>query len=253
MGNILNSAVFLPPCDISKNFLSKCKLVKTKHGSNILLKEIPNNDSKLYIIFSHGNSETIENSYYWCYYGLKNLVKANIVVYEYTGYCTNYKNRNDKSFDFKPSEKYTYNDIEAVYQYLTNQKSVDPKNIILIGRSLGSGPSCYLAEKIKDIGGLIIISGFTSILRVALNLRFSLFFDMYSNIERIPNIDCPIMIIHSLNDELISFQHAIDLYDKCKNQYDPLFIKGTGHNDVERVGSVFYEKINDFIKYISKD
>lgn len=54
--------------------------------------------------------------------------------------------------DFKPSEEYLYNDIECVYNYLINELNIESKNIIVFGRSLGSGPSCYLAEK-YPIGG----------------------------------------------------------------------------------------------------
>lgn len=65
---------------------------------------------------------------------------------EYTGYGSN------EEF-FEPSEEYIYNDIECVYEYLINEKGLSSKNIILYGRSLGSGPSCYLAEKFPNLGG----------------------------------------------------------------------------------------------------
>jgi hypothetical protein len=65
---------------------------------------------------------------------------------EYTGYGSNEENLECK-------EEYIYNDIECVYEYLTNNLNINPQDIILYGRSLGSGPSCFLAEKYLDIGG----------------------------------------------------------------------------------------------------
>jgi hypothetical protein len=55
------------------------------------------------------------------------------------------------------NEDYIYNDIVCVYNYLIDQLKIKSEDIILYGRSLGSGPSCYLAEK-YPIGGYIFIT-----------------------------------------------------------------------------------------------
>jgi len=55
------------------------------------------------------------------------------------------------------SENYIYNDIVCVYNYLIDQLNIKPEDIILYGRSLGSGPSCYLAEK-HSVGGYSLIN-----------------------------------------------------------------------------------------------
>jgi len=61
------------------------------------------------------------------------------MVYEYTGFGE----ANGKV----PTDKNLYDDIETVYLYLTETLSIDPSTIVLFGRSIGSGPTCYLAEK----------------------------------------------------------------------------------------------------------
>ena len=61
------------------------------------------------------------------------------MVYEYTGFGE----ANGKI----PTDEGLYDDIETVYLYLTETLSIDPSTIVLFGRSIGSGPSCYLAEK----------------------------------------------------------------------------------------------------------
>lgn len=44
--------------------------------------------------------------------------------------------------------------------HTTQTKKVVPKRIVLYGRSIGSGPSCYLAERLSQdgtpVGGLIL-------------------------------------------------------------------------------------------------
>ena len=47
-----------------------------------------------------------------------------------------------------PSEEQCYADILTCYNYLINEKKVPPKSIILYGKSLGSGPVCWLAQKL---------------------------------------------------------------------------------------------------------
>ena len=46
---------------------------------------------------------------------------------------------------------------------------VEPNHIYVFGRSIGSGPSSYLSSK-RDIGGLVLMSPFTSVKSVAKNL-----------------------------------------------------------------------------------
>jgi hypothetical protein len=74
------------------------------------------------------------------------VINKNYLNLEYTGYGDNVEG-------LESCEEYCYNDIKSVYQYLTQALNIEPRDIILYGRSLGSGPSCYLAQKYKNIGG----------------------------------------------------------------------------------------------------
>lgn len=239
MGSLINSIAFLPP----KRKLNTRRISKyliTKHNSKIEIIESASFQTEQIILFSHGNAEDIITSYDWCNNYLNNHIKINFIVYEYTGYSNNTK--------FTPNEEYAYNDIITVYEYLINERKYLPKNIVVLGRSLGSGPSCYLAEK-REVGGLIINSGFTSILNVAFSLNFSCFFDIFRNIDRIDYIKCPITIIHSIDDEIVPINHAIELYEKCNqsNIYDPLFIEDCNHNNIDRVCIAFFDHIEKFL------
>lgn len=110
-----------------------------------------------------------------------------------------------------PGEEVLYLDIETVYEYLVDNLGIPSENILLYGRSIGSGPSCFLAEKYK-LGGLVLHSGLMSALRVILDLRFTLPFDKFANIDRMKNIDCPVYVIHGKRDEVVPFYHAIEMY-----------------------------------------
>lgn len=46
---------------------------------------------------------------------------------------------------------------------------IKPQNVLIFGRSIGTGPATYLASKFK-VGGLIIMSPYTNIKTVAANV-----------------------------------------------------------------------------------
>jgi hypothetical protein len=104
-------------------------------------------------------------------------VNVNAVVYEYTGF--------GEANGSIPQEQSLYDDIETVYLYLTEIASIPADHIILFGRSIGSGPSCYLAEKYK-IAGLMLHAPLMSIIRVVFtNMRWTVWGDKFPNIDRI--------------------------------------------------------------------
>ena len=52
---------------------------------------------------------------------------------------------------------------ELVMQYLIEVKHYKAKDIILIGRSMGSGPACQLAVQYPSVSALVLLSPYTSL------------------------------------------------------------------------------------------
>ena len=104
---------------------------------------------------------------------LARVLRCNIMAYDYTGYGKS------ASSGIAPTEENCYADIEAAYNYLTDVRHIQPEQIVLYGRSLGSGPSCYLASKTapngRSVAGVILQSPLLSAYRVAFNFRFTMF------------------------------------------------------------------------------
>ena len=157
MGKLISKIVFMPPPYYSHpddDFI----YIKSEHNSRIQFKYI-NRNARYNLLISHGNAEDIISVMEWVITKLLKYIDVNIILYgklilnktkyllitEYTGYGENEDN-------LKPSEEFIYKDIERVYNYVTQEMFLKPENIILYGRSLGSGPSCYLAEK-YPVGG----------------------------------------------------------------------------------------------------
>lgn len=101
-------------------------------------------------------------------------------------------------------------DCESVYDYLTQVVGVKEHDIILWGRSLGSGPTSYLAS-MKHCHSIVLMSAYMSIKSVAKDILGWVSFISFVVIERFHNIDaikqskCPCFIMHGLKDELIPY------------------------------------------------
>lgn len=244
MGSFIKSILFMPPLRVPEDdFNSEDDVsLNTIHGSQIKVKKFIKNKKYLYMIVSHGNAEDIYSVYDWVIKIFSNFVNVNVIMYEYTGYGIN-------SDNFQCSEQFCYNDADAVYDYVTSTLQIPPERIVIYGRSLGSGPSCYLAEK-HQVAGLILNSGFMSVFRVAFKFRWTLPGDMFPNIDRIKNINCPVCIFHSIKDEIVPFYHAREMYKNCKNPFPPLFIDGTNHNNIDKISDDVYKHMQKFFRSI---
>ena len=53
-------------------------------------------------------------------------------------------------------------DALQIYDYLINKLNFPQKNILVMGRSMGSGPAVYLTSH-RRVAAVIIISGFSSL------------------------------------------------------------------------------------------
>lgn len=123
----------------------------------------------------------------------------------------------------EPNELQMQEDCETVYDYLTSVVGIEESNVILWGRSLGSGPCSYLAS-LKQCHSIILMSAFTSIKAAAKDIlgwaSFVSFIvqDKFRNIDYISKVKCAVFIIHGLLDDLIPYQHAETLAAACKTK-----------------------------------
>jgi len=165
-----------------------------------------------------------------------------------------------------PSEEDCYADIEAAYQYLRHDLNVPSQNIVLYGRSLGSGPSTYLATKTallsekKDVekapgdgpvGGLILHAPFLSVYRVVIDAGCTLYGDKFVNLDIIPMVRSPTLLIHGTSDQIVPFHHSERLFDAIPKGYQarPLYIEGMSHNNVHaQVRPMFVDRLTDYLR-----
>ena len=101
-----------------------------------------------------------------------------------------------------PDENQINEDAIVVYEYLTKNLGLKESDVILFGRSMGSGPSTYLSSLYKPFT-LLLMSPFTSIKDVAKTLLGKLSFlliplvyERFRNVDTIKHAKCPVFILH---------------------------------------------------------
>ncbi|CAL9080161.1 unnamed protein product [Musa acuminata var. zebrina] len=133
-----------------------------------------------------------------------------------------------------PSEYNTYADIEAVSQCLQTEYGVGQEDLILYGQSVGSGPTLHLAAHLPRLQGIVLHSAILSGLRVVCHFKFSFCYDIYKNIDKIKKVKCPVFVIHvRYQDDVVNWLHGHGLWKLAEEPYDPLWIKGGGHCNLE--------------------
>lgn len=242
MGSFLSSLVFQPP-DITYKMSKKIIWLKSKDGIDIPALHLDKKYSTT-ILFSHGNAEDLGMVYEWIV-TLSYELRVNILAYDYTGYG---------KAKGSPNEDSCYRNIEAAYSYLTEKCLIAPESIVFFGRSLGTGPSTYLAHKLSEqgvrIGGLVLQSPLLSVYRVAFNFRFTMSGDMFPNIDRIVEVACPVFVIHGVRDEIVPFWNGEELFLNIPVYWraEPFWIRNSGHNNIESSASEeLFRRFREFL------
>ena len=183
---------------------------------------IPAERERAVLLFCHGNAGNISHRLESIH--LFNRLGLSVFIFDYRGYGRS---------EGKPDEEGTYNDAIAARDWLVDHKQYDPQKIVVFGRSLGGAVAARLAYE-KNPKAMIIESAFTSVgdmgaqiypyMPVKLLLRYH-----YRTIDYIGGARCPVLVIHSPDDELVSFSHGQKLYDAAPEPKKFLEITG-GHN-----------------------
>ena len=113
-----------------------------------------------------------------------------------------------------PHETQILEDSEVVFLYIKNTLGFLSSNVIVSGRSMGSGPSIHLASKFK-VKMLVLVSPFLSIKEVTKHLFGALasmvIKERFDNQSKMEKVGCPTIVIHGHDDKLVPFDHAVIL------------------------------------------
>jgi fermentation-respiration switch protein FrsA (DUF1100 family) len=211
------------------------------NGEKINAVYLENPDAVYTILFSHGNAEDLGNVV--PFMQQFHALGYSVLMYDYRGYGTS---------EGRPSVRKTYQDIDAAYRWLVEEKGIEPKTIISQGRSVGGGPAAWLAAN-REVGGLVLESTFVSAFRVRTVVPL-LPWDRFNNLRHIRQISCPVLVVHGREDTVLPFWHGKKLYDAAPGKKAHLWIDDAEHNDYAYVaGNRYFESFQSFIGLVGQD
>mmetsp|Transcript_22939 Transcript_22939/g.48745 ORF Transcript_22939/g.48745 Transcript_22939/m.48745 type:complete len:259 (+) Transcript_22939:134-910(+) len=243
MGSAVTKIVFQPPEPTYSKDPNLIWLNTSEH--EVIPAFFIDRDAKFTLLFSHGNAEDLGMIIQY-FREVSHILEVNIFAYEYTGYGMSTGEAHEQAI---------YADIEAAFKYLRDIIGIPWQEVVLYGRSIGSGPSVHLAAK-TAVRAMVLQSPLASIYRVALNTRFTLPGDMFPNVDRIGKVLCPTYIVHGTKDEILPPEHAEALVRNCREgvAYPPYIVENGGHNNLEIVArQPFYDNFSKFLQWLEKE
>ncbi len=220
--------------------------VQLKTPDHLVLSSwyIPAKDAQFTILFCHGNGGNI--AYTLDSINIFNELGFNCLIFDYRGYGTS---------QGKPTEEGTYIDAQTAYDWLIKEKKLKPEDIIIFGWSLGGSIAAHLASNV-EAKGLIIESCFTSYadigrkfypyMPVRLFARYG-----FKTSNYLKQVNCPVLIIHSRNDEIVPFEFGLRLYEEAANEPKEFLEIFGSHNDgFLYSGSIYREGLSNWMKFL---
>lgn len=195
------------------------------------------------IIYFGGNAEEVS----WLISESERLPGWSLALINYRGYGTS---------GGSPGEKELFSDALAVYDYFAERRDILREDIVLMGRSLGSGVAVYLADK-RPVKGLVLITPFDSMLSVAqAHFRFLpvslLLRHRFDSLSLAPSIRKPMLALAAGRDTIIPPPHAKRLVDHWGGQATFVVLEGADHNSID-AGEVFWQHIRDFLSKLQSE
>ena len=256
----IQSMVFSPPAEIG--YLSTeavfvetrdhkriaCMLLSPGHAEQAGVK-------KDMILYSHGNAEDMGSARDFADW-MSNELDCHVLLYDYVNY-----GRSDKGL---MSEAAMYSTITAVYEYCSTDLADVYQDLFIMGRSLGTTASVYLASTLcklpgRPYKGLILQSPIASGFRVLCPAQAYVPAPVSSMLDRvfcpvaeeIQNVNRPVFIIHGYEDRVVNIANAYCVAANVSpaSVWPPLYVSA-GHNDIEtRHPQLMISQLEQFMHY----
>ncbi len=181
---------------------------------------------------------------------------ANVLMPDYVGFGLS---------SGQASETNCYATASACYQYLRAQPDIDQKRLVIAGFSLGSGVAVDLAARESTAGqpvaGLALLAAYTSMAEEAHQeypmyptplLRWLLKYPFRSE-QKMPQVKCPVLIVHSRADRLIPYAMSDRLAAACGGPVTRLVLSKADHGSYFLAdGPALYPALGHFVQHTSE-
>ncbi len=204
---------------------------------------VPASESRGVVLFFHGNAGNI--SHRLDSIAIFHQLGLDTLIIDYRGYGQS---------TGKASEQGTYLDAQAAWSYLVDERGIASNRIIIFGRSLGGAIGAWLAAE-HTPAAAIIESSFSSGVDMARRLYPFLPVRLITRLrypvtEYASQLDCPVLVVHSRQDEIIPFDMGQSIYAAVKQRKSFLELRGDHNNGFVISRTEYVAGLDGFIESV---
>eukprot|EP01065_Artemidia_motanka_P036029 TRINITY_DN43925_c0_g1_i1.p1 TRINITY_DN43925_c0_g1~~TRINITY_DN43925_c0_g1_i1.p1 ORF type:complete len:392 (+),score=36.71 TRINITY_DN43925_c0_g1_i1:92-1267(+) len=191
-------------------------------------------------LFLHGNGEDLGSSYHaTC--GLRTTLGATVVIPEYPGYGPLQGRASPEAINAR---------ARAGFNFVANVLGVPDDHIVVLGRSIGTGPATTLVARLQAEGRrvsmLALVSPFSSMRDLVSDkvgrVAASMVEERWPTQQLLTTVGTPMLIVHGVKDTVIQPKHSQALAGAVRAHRREegseasrpflMLIDGVGHNDI---------------------
>ena len=135
------------------------------------------------------------------------------------------------------SEAGCYRNAHRLYEWMRTDMGFAPKDIIVVGYSLGTGVAIELANACP-VRAVMLLAPFVSGRRLieywdpALGGVLSPELEAFPSIHRVGNVTCPVAVIHGEKDNVVPFMQGEELYEAVQVKAGFFAVPSAGHGNL---------------------
>lgn len=242
LANVPGRTLTMTPGDVGMDYEDVS--IATADGVKLHGWFIPGQSSRV-LLFFHGNAGNISHRLA----SIKQFqdLGLSVLIIDYRGYGQS---------EGRTTEKGMYRDAEAAWRYLVESRGIVASDIIIFGRSLGASVASWLAVQHQPLA-LVVESSFTSVPDIAQELYPWLPARWLSRLshatrDHIQDVRCPVLVIHSRDDEIIPFHHGEAIFAFAPEPRTLLAIRGSHNDAFLRDEQTYIEGLEAFLAGLSE-
>ena len=195
------------------------------------------------LLVCHGNAGNISHRLEWLVPFLRRGWGA--LLFDYRGYGLS---------TGKPTERGLYKDAETAYEFLAGTEGLEPRRIVIFGRSLGGAVGTWLAAR-KQCGRLVLEGTFTS--GAAISRRIFGFIPLHlatryrwNTARELEAVKAPVLILHGTSDSVVPFELGQDLVEikPAGRKLEFVRVDGGDHLNLHLIlGTGYYDTVERFV------
>ncbi|CAJ1344474.1 unnamed protein product [Effrenium voratum] len=191
--------------------------------ANVPCLFLTSGSARFMMLYLHSNAEDLGRCYNFCNM-LRMQFQVNVLAVEYPGYGMCGGGQAD--------EMSVIENARLAFRFITEVLCFPSEDIIILGRSVGSGPALHLAAEARTYG-VILICPFLSVkevVRCHLGRVADFIEERFPNKEKMRQISGFLLIVHGKKDTVVPWTHGQELYDACTRRKRLVTPEDMSHN-----------------------